>query len=303
MKGDETAAAVEIEAPAERHTLLSDLFELVKFRLTFFNLMTTLAGFYLGNPSVVSGRLLLHTILATGLVAASASALNQVIERKHDARMARTASRPLPSGRRRVGEVFVGALLAGIGGTVWLALAVNVLSAVIAAATLLSYVLVYTPMKRHTTLNTLVGAIPGALPPVIGFTAARDEVGPQAYILFAILFLWQIPHFLAIAWLYRDEYRDAGFRMITGDDPQGEKTSRHSLYTAAALLPIGLLPTFFHIAGKPYFWGAVVIGGGYVWAGWRFFQRRDRASARVLFLASILYLPLLLGLMAYDAVK
>ncbi|HEY8966448.1 MAG TPA: heme o synthase, partial [Candidatus Methylacidiphilales bacterium] len=279
-------AAAEAKAP----TLVSDLVELAKLRLTLFNIMTTWAGFYLGNPSVVNHRLLLHALAATFLVAVSASALNQVVEREHDARMARTASRPLPSGRRRVREVFWGSIVVGTVGVAWLALVVNALSAVIAAATLLSYVLVYTPMKRTSTLNTLVGAIPGALPPVIGFVAARDELGAQAYVLFAILFFWQIPHFLAIAWLYRDDYRNAGFRMISGEDPTGDKTSRHSLYTAAALLPIGLLPTLFGIAGKTYFWGAVVVGAGFCWAAWQFFLRRDTRSARVLFLASILYL-------------
>ncbi len=307
MKGEGIAgAAVIAEEKAqivEKQSLLSDISELVKLRLTLFNLMTTLAGFYLGNPSGVNWPLLLHTLCGTALVAGSASALNQFIERDLDGRMRRTATRPLPAGRRKPGEVLVWSLLAGIAGIAWLALFVNSLTAIIAALTLLSYVLVYTPMKTWSTLNTLVGAVPGALPPVIGFVAAREEVGPQAYALFAILFFWQIPHFLAIAWLYRDDYRNAGFKMITGDDPKGDKTSRHALLTAAALLPIGLLPTVFGIAGKAYFWGALVIGAGFCWAAWRFASRRDTASARALFWSSILYLPLILGLMAYDAVK
>ena len=306
MKGEGLSTGVPVAVSPEKeekHTLFSDFSELVKLRLTLFNLMTTLAGFYLGNPSVVNVGLLFHTLFGTALVAFSASALNQVVEREHDAQMTRTASRPIPAGRRGVAEVFVGALLAGVIGTAWLAFFVNGLAAALAAATLLSYVLVYTPMKRYSTLNTLVGAVPGALPPVIGFAGAREEVGPQAYTLFAILFFWQLPHFLAIAWLYRDEYRKAGFQMISGNDPKGDKTSLHSLYTAAALLPIGLLPTLFGIAGKAYFWGAFLIGATFCWTAWRFFKRRDNASARVLFFASIIYLPLILGLMAYDAVK
>ena len=236
-------------------------------------------------------------------MAASASALNQLVERDYDGRMRRTADRPLAARRRHPDAVLVGAMLAGVAGLAWLAVFVNLLASVIAAMTLASYVFVYTPLKRVTTLNTFVGAIPGALPPVIGYAAARNEVGIEAAILFAILFFWQLPHFLAISWMYREDYKGAGFKMLSGDDPGAAQTSRQAFLTSTALLPVALVPTILRMDGTLYFFGALVLGLFYCWRAWQFHRRRDDASARRLFFASIIYLPLLLGLMAYDAVR
>ena len=298
------SAVIDSSTPAAaRKSWVSDLLELVKTRLTLLVLFTTLAGFYMGSTSPMNGLLLLHTLVGTGLVAASASALNQVLEREHDRRMARTADRPLAARRRHPDGVLIGATVVGIGGFVYLALLVNLLSSALAAATLASYVFLYTPLKRVTSLNTLVGAIPGALPPVIGYAAVRDQIGTGAIVLFAIMFFWQLPHFLAIAWMYRDEYRGAGFKMMSADDPGGVQTSRQALLTSAALLPIALLPTLLGLDGRVYFVGAFVLGLYLCWQAWRFQVKRDDASARRLFLASIIYLPLLLALMAYDAVR
>jgi protoheme IX farnesyltransferase len=279
---------------------LSDISELIKTRLTFLVLMTTLAGFYIGTPHKMEGLLLFHTLFGTALVAAAASALNQLLERDHDLLMRRTADRPLAARRRNPDVVLAGSIVAGIGGMVYLALMVNLLAAVLAALTLASYVFLYTPLKRITTLNTLVGAIPGALPPVIGYAGSTGRIGIEAVILFAIMFFWQLPHFLAIAWMYRVEYREAGFKMLSGDDPQGRRTARHALFNAAALLPIGLLPSVVGGAGTVYFIGAFLLGLSFCYKAWVFHQKRDDASARQLFFMSIFYLPLLLGLLAWD---
>jgi len=275
---------------------LTDLSELVKTRLTLLVLLTTLAGFYVGSPQSMDLVLLLNTLLGTALVAGSASALNQLLEREHDRLMRRTADRPLAARRWKPDAVLIGAALAGIGGLVYLA-------CVLAAATLGSYVFIYTPMKRTTTLNTLVGAIPGALPPVIGYAAVREEIGVPAVVLFAIMFFWQLPHFLAIAWMYRVEYKDAGFKMMPGNDPTGVQTGRQAFLTAAALLPIGLLPTVLGFAGRLYFIGAFILGLLLCWQAARFQHQPTDSTARRLFLASIIYLPLLLGLLAYDAIR
>ncbi len=282
---------------------LFDLSELVKTRLTLLVLLTTLAGFYVGSPQAMDLVLLLNTLLGTALVAASASALNQLLEREYDRLMRRTAGRPLAARRWKPDEVLIGAAVAGIGGLVYLAWSVNLLASVLAAATLASYVFVYTPMKRTTSLNTLVGAIPGALPPVIGYAAVRQEIGVPAVVLFAIMFFWQLPHFLAIAWMYRVEYKDAGFKMMPGNDPTGIQTGRQAFLTAAALLPIGLLPTILGFAGRLYFIGAFILGLLLCWQAAQFQIKRTDLSARRLFLASIIYLPLLLGLLAYDAIR
>ncbi|MDE1171589.1 MAG: heme o synthase [Verrucomicrobium sp.] len=292
-----------VPAAEPQPSWFSDVMELAKARLTFMVLVTTLAGFYLAAPGAVDGRLLFHTLLGTALVAASASALNQLVEREHDSRMPRTADRPLAARRRRADTVLFGALVVGVLGLVELAVAVNLLSCLLAAVTLASYVLVYTPMKRTTTLNTFVGAIPGAIPPVIGYTAVENKLGLEAALLFAILFFWQLPHFLAIAWMYRAQYRDAGFKMLTADDPHGAQTGRQSFLTATALLPVALLPSLVRLAGPVYFWGALILGLFFCFKAWQFSRQPGDGRARQLFFTSIIYLPLLLGLMAYDAAR
>jgi protoheme IX farnesyltransferase len=289
------APALEKSRAADKSTA-AVLGELFKLRLTTLVLLTTFIGFYAGWRGPMPGGLLLHTMLGTALLAAGASALNQLLERDYDAKMSRTRHRPLPSGRiTPEAALIIGGVCAG-AGLVYLALAVNHLTALLGALTLVSYLLVYTPLKRITTLNTAVGAIPGALPPLMGWTAARGEVTGEGWALFAILFFWQLPHFLAIAWMYREDYARAGFVMLPVVDPTGTRTGRQALSHTLGLLPVSLCPFLFGMVGPVYLAGALVAGGGFIWCAWRFSRQVGMAGARRLFYASILYLPLLLAL-------
>jgi protoheme IX farnesyltransferase len=277
--------------------------DLFKARLTILVLLTTLVGFYLGYSGPMDFLLLFHTMLGTALLASGAAALNQLLEREHDARMERTEDRPLPSGRMQPETVLIlGGLLGGLG-LIYLALAVNLLTSLLGAITLASYLFIYTPLKRITTLNTIVGAIPGALPPLMGWAAARNGISLGGWSLFAILFFWQLPHFLAIAWIYRDQYARAGFVMLPVVDPAGERTGRQALSHTLGLLPVSLGPVLFHLAGPVYLCGALVLGLVFLWFAFQFSRQLSRSSARQLFFVSILYLPLLLGLMVFDKVK
>jgi protoheme IX farnesyltransferase len=277
--------------------------DLVKARLTLLVLLTTLVGFYMGYPGPLDLFLLLHTMLGTALVAAGASALNQLLEREHDAKMERTEDRPLPSGRLQPRTVLLfGGISAGLG-LLYLALAVNPLTGLLGAVTLGSYLFIYTPLKRVTSLNTVVGAIPGALPPLMGWTAARGEITAGGWALFAILFFWQLPHFLAIAWIYREEYARAGFVMLPTVDPSGERTGRQAVSHTLGLLPFSLCPFAFHLAGPTYLAGALLLGAAYLWFAIQFSRQLTVEGARRLFFMSISYLPLLLGLMVLDKIK
>jgi len=248
----------------------------------------------------VNLALLLNTLVGTALVAAGTNAFNQLRERDVDALMHRTAGRPLPSGRLspRAAGLFAGII--SIGGVVWLAAFVNWTTAGLATLTLVSYVCFYTPMKRRTSLNTLVGAVPGALPIVGGWTAAGGQLGPAVLALFWILFLWQLPHFLALAWIYRDDYRRGGLVMLGGDDEDGTRTGRMVLLYAAALLPVSLVPTLLGVTGVWYFFGALALGIAYAAVGAPLLRGATTKQAWRLFLASIIYLPSLLTLMVLD---
>lgn len=277
---------------------LSDLADLVKARLSLLTVVTAMAGFALGVKDSWSWLLLAATVTGTALSAAGAAALNQWWEREFDARMKRTRERPLPAGRMAASD----ALLTGVGlslsGVLCLALFANVLAAALAAATIASYIFVYTPLKRVTTLNTIVGAVPGALPPLIGWTAARGSVNAEGVTLFAILFLWQMPHFLAIAWLYRSDYAQAGFRMLSENDESGAVTGRQAFIYALALLAVSLLPSVFFAYSALYFYGALLLGAGFASVAANFAVSGGSVpAARWLFLASIAYLPFLLALM------
>jgi len=277
--------------------------ELFKARLTFLVLLTTIVGFYIGFQGRVDYLLMLQTLLGTALVASGASALNQLLEREYDAKMRRTQSRPLPSGKLQPQTVlFVGAGTALLG-LIYLAAAVNQLTSLIGAITLVSYVFIYTPLKRVTWLNTAIGAIPGALPPLMGWTAARGELSREGWALFAILAFWQLPHFLAIAWIYRDEYAKAGFQMLPVIDPQGHRTARQAVSHTLGLLPVSLSPFLFKLAGPIYLAGAIVLGLAFLWFAVQFSRQLTVKRARQLFFASILYLPLLLTLMVLDKLK
>lgn len=277
--------------------------DLVKARLTFLVLLTTLVGFYLGSRGSVDYRLLLHALAGTALLACGAAALNQFWEREHDALMRRTADRPLPSGRLQPDTVLLMGGVASISGLVYLALTVNLLTSLLGAATLGSYVFVYTPLKRVTWLNTAVGAIPGALPPLMGWAAAHGELSGEGWSLFAILFFWQIPHFLAIAWLYREEYEKAGFVMLPSVDPDGTRTGRQAVSHTLGLMIVSLLPFLFRLTGPIYLVGALAVGVAFVFYAVQFSRDLSRPRARQLFFLSIIYLPLLLGLMVFDKLK
>jgi protoheme IX farnesyltransferase len=242
----------------------------------------------------------LNVLLGTGLLAAGAAALNEWWERDLDGLMERTSSRPLPAGQIEPGTAFAIGLLSSICGLVYLAIVVNLLTALLGAAALVSYVVVYTPLKRITTLNTFVGAVPGALPPLMGWTAARGEIGAGGLALFGILFFWQIPHFMAIAWLYREDYARGGFRMMPVVDPSGRSTAWWGLGASVLLLLTSLAPAQLEIAGPIYAWGALILGVAFTASAVRFTCDLRRPRARELFFASIIYLPLLLGLLMFD---
>jgi heme o synthase len=288
--------------PAEK-SWMAVYSDLIKARLTFLVLLTTLVGFYLGYRGPMNYLLMLHAVLGTGLVASGAAALNQLLERDYDARMRRTRNRPLPSGRLQPTTVMVFGGVCACAGLLYLALAVNLTTSVIGAVSLLSYLFIYTPLKRVTWLNTAVGAIPGALPPSMGWTAARGELSSEGWTLFAILAFWQLPHFLAIAWMYRDDYAQAGFKMLPVIDPGGRRTGRQAVSHTLGLLPVSLCPFLFKMSGPFYLAGAVVLGLAFLWFAIQFARHLDVARARRLFFFSILYLPLLLIVMVLDKIK
>lgn len=298
------ATAEPLAAPAAlEKSRLAVFTELVKARLTLLVLITTLVGFYIGAQGALPWALMIHTLFGTALLACGAAALNQLIEREHDAKMRRTEGRPLPSGRVQPDAVLLFGGLSSIAGLIYLALAVNLLTSLLGAITLVTYVFVYTPLKRVTWLNTAVGAIPGALPPLMGWTAATGELAGAGWALFAILFFWQIPHFLAIAWMYRDEYARAGFVMLPGVDPTGERTAHQAVSHTIGLLMVSFCPVLFRVAGATYFFGALLIGLIFLATALAFARQLNVLRARQLFFASIIYLPLLLGLMVFDKIK
>jgi protoheme IX farnesyltransferase len=289
------------EAPALARPRAVDYLELTKPRVAVLVLFTVAAGVLLAAGRDLRADVLFHTLLGTALVAAGASALNHWLERHSDARMRRTENRPLPSGRLQPAEVFVFGTLLGLGGVAYLALALpHVSAAVVAALTFFLYVAVYTPLKPVSPLNTLVGAIPGALPPVIGWCAARGEVTGGAVALFLILFVWQVPHFLAIAWIYREEYARAGLCMLPVIDRDGVLTARHMVVYCLTLIPVSLLPVLLGSAGPVYCAGAVLLGVGFLTCGLGFRRAKTLPQARRVLRASLLYLPGLLALLLLD---
>ena len=276
----------------------ADLMELVKARLSLLTVATAMAGFALGVKDTWSWLLLASTLAGTAVSAAGAAALNQWWERDLDARMKRTQDRPLPAGRMNASDALLTGTVLSVSGVLILALFANLLAAGLAAATIIFYIFVYTPLKRVTELNTIIGAVPGALPPLIGWTAARGSINAEGLTLFAILFLWQMPHFLAIAWLYRADYAQAGFKMLSEHDETGGVTGRQAFIYALALLAVSLLPSVFFDYSAVYFYGALLLGAGFASMAANFaVSGGSIPAARWLFLGSIAYLPLLLGLM------
>lgn len=288
--------------PATRSwpSLLAALF---KARLTSLVLMTTAVGYHFGAPAGLGGITFWHTLIGTGILAAGAAALNQYWERDADALMHRTADRPIPSGQiDPLAALSLGAALS-IVGMLQLTFFVNPLTGVLGMLTLASYVFVYTPLKKITSLNTIVGAVPGALPPLMGWTAATGELGAGGWALFTLLFFWQMPHFMAIAWMYREDYARGGFRMLPVIDPTGVRTGSTAIRHTVALLAFSLSPVALGLAGRWYAGAAILLGAAFLLFAIRFALRLHRESARSLFFASIIYLPLVLGFLVADKVS
>ena len=289
-----SAAAISTEKP---ESVLADVMMLVKARLSLLVLVTTLVGFLLGWRGPLDWTRLFATLIGTALCAGGAAALNQWWERDLDARMKRTRARPLPAQRMQPLDALLFGLFFSATGIAILGLFANPRAAFLAFATISIYILIYTPMKRWSSLNTLVGAVPGALPPLIGWVAARGHYELEGCLLFAVLWFWQMPHFLAIAWMYREDYANAGCVMITDHDPEGGITSRQSLLYSFCLLAVTLLPGLIGFNSPLYFFAALALGTFFCGFAINFVFRRDRPAARRLFFCSILYLPLLLGVL------
>jgi len=271
---------------------IGDYIALTKPRLNVLVVATSAAGYYLGSLRGPELLPMTHAVAAVALVAGGAAVLNQVYERDTDALMRRTRMRPLPDGRLAPAAARTFGLVLAGAGLALLALGANLLAALLALATLVIYLMVYTPMKRRSAFAAIVGAVPGALPPLIGWTAACGRVSIGGCALFAIVFLWQIPHFMAIAWLYREDYRQGGFPMLPVIEPDGRRTGRQAVLYAAALVPTSLVPALVGVSGWMYFSVALVLGIAILGLAVRFASTRSEASARALFFGSITYLPL-----------
>ena len=282
-----------LELPVARPTRAADLVALAKPRLNLLVVITAVVGYYVGAAGSTHFLTLVNTMIGTAMVAAAASAFNQIYERDVDALMERTRTRPLPDGRLQPAEARRFGIGMALTGLLQLALGANPLAALVALSTLVTYVAIYTPLKQRTPFATVVGAVPGALPPVIGWAAARDNLAAPGWSLFLIVFLWQMPHFLAIAWMYKEQYRDAGIPLLPVVEPDGRSTARQALLYAAALVPVSLTPTILGVAGRVYFTGALVLSLCLLALAVRFARGRERSTARALFLGSIIYLPIL----------
>ena len=277
--------------------------ELTKPRMVIMILVTTAAGFYLGTQGVMNWILFGHTIIGAGLTAAGVLGLNQYLERDIDAKMLRTQQRPLPTGRIHGLEALVFCVFLTAGGMLYLTTFVNPLSGFIISLIVVSYLFIYTPLKRSTSFCTLIGAFPGALPPVVGWVAAQGKISGSACVLFAILFLWQLPHSLAIAYIYREDYANAGLKLLPVIHPDGTSTRRQIVINCVALFGIGLLPTLFNISGGIYFLVALLVGGMFLISGLYFDKKPTVKTARYVLYTSLLYLPLLFITMAIDKIN
>lgn len=279
---------------------LHDYLELAKPEVLSLILVATLAGFYMASEGGMNLLLLFHTLIGTGLLAAGTGTLNQVWERKADGRMRRTAQRPLPAGRMPTGLALGYGAVLSTTGTAYLYALVNPLTALLGLLTLASYLLLYTPLKSRTSLCTLVGAFPGAVPPLMGWAAVRGDLGLEAWVLYGILFLWQFPHFLAIAWMYREDYARGGIVMLSATDPSGRSTFNQIVITSALLIPVSLLPALLGFGGNIYLLGALPLGLALLGVGIWGARERTTLRARYLLHASVLYLPVLFALLMFD---
>ncbi len=280
----------------------ADWATLIKIRISAFVVMSTMVGFVLGSESELNLTLMFHALLATFLTVGGTSALNQYLERDLDARMRRTADRPLPAGRLQAEQAFLLGLLMTAVGVLYLGMWVNWLTSLLAILTSIIYLCIYTPLKKKTTWNTMIGAVPGALPPVGGWAAARGEIGLEACILFVILFLWQFPHFYSIAWIYREEYSRAGFKMLSDKDAQGNRTARHVVFNSLILLPFSLLPALLGFTGPVYFYIAALMSLILLVFSISFARYRTNIRARRLLQATLIYLPTIWMVLVLDRI-
>lgn len=300
-------------AVLRKHSLLGDYAQLFKVRVTSLIVMTAWAGFYMaaaksGVPSF--GWTLLNALWGIGLTSAGAAALNEVLERELDGKMRRTKNRPLPAGRMDLATGILAGVIAILAGTVSLAFTTNVLTGVLTLATAVTYLALYTPLKKISPISTFVGAFPGAMPPLLGWTAMRGKVEPEAIFLFLIVFFWQFPHFQAIAWMYRDDYEAAGVKMLPVVDKAGHSVVRQMLSYGSALLPVSLMPALLRMSGRIYMAGALILGIAFLYFIWRLARTKlpttsdeSRRLARHLLQASVIYLPLLFALMMLNVVR
>jgi protoheme IX farnesyltransferase len=279
---------------------------LTKPRITWLILMSTGVGYFFGRsfpgqtPGPLNWIVLLHTLIGTALIASGTAALNQWYERDADTLMRRTSGRPLPTGQMTAPRALWFGIVLAILGFGELALGVNLLAALLGAFTLGSYLFIYTPLKQRSHLSTVIGALPGAMPPLMGYAASHGSLTPEAWTLFAILFIWQFPHFLAIAWMYREDYARAGIRMLPVVEPDGMSTGRQIILYASTLIPVSLFPVLLGMSGRVYLVGALILGGWFLYTGVRVAFDLTNVRARRVLLASIIYLPAIYGLMIFD---
>jgi protoheme IX farnesyltransferase len=309
----ETPGAIAAGSVVQKHSLLGDYAQLFKVRVTSLIVMIAWTGYYMGAAKSGVSSLswtLLSALWGIGLTSAGAAALNEVLERDVDARMRRTRNRPLPSGRMDRTTGLVLGVLATLLGSVSLALTTNLLTGLLALATAAAYLGLYTPLKKVSPISTFVGAFPGAMPPLLGWTAIRGKLELEAVFLFLIVFFWQFPHFQAIAWMYRDDYEAAGIKMLPVVDKAGHSVIRQMVVYASTLIPISLMPVLFRMAGRVYLAGALILGLGFLWFVFRLARTKmpttepaSRKLARHLLQASVAYLPLLFALMMIDVVR
>ncbi len=279
---------------------MRDYIALTKPRITWLILMSTGVGYFFGASGVLHWPLLIHTLIGTGLIASGTAALNQWYERDADLLMRRTSARPLPSGKMTALNALRFGIALAVIGFAELALEVNILAALLGAFTLGSYLFIYTPLKQRSHLSTVIGALPGAMPPLMGYAASHASLTPEAWTLFAILFIWQFPHFLAIAWMYREDYARAGILMLPVVEPDGMSTGRQIILYASTLIPVSLFPVLLGMSGRVYLVGALILGGWFLYTGVRVAFDRTNVRARRVLLASIIYLPMIYGLMVFD---
>jgi heme o synthase len=294
---------VERPCPMRFYAALADYWALTKPEINFLIAIATFAGFYLGWPAQLHGfpfLLLIHTLLGTLLVASGTGTLNQYLERRFDAQMRRTARRPLAAGRLEPSSALWFGILMSLAGSLYLAAAVNALASLLAILTLVSYLALYTPLKRKTPLCTVIGALPGAMPPLIGWAAASGKLSFEAWVLYAMLFLWQFPHFMAIAWMYREDYARAGYLVLPRGEQSGRFMSWQALVASLALIPVSLSPTVAGGASPVYFVVTGVLSSGFFYYSARLAFQRSNAAARRLLMASIIYLPLVFFLMVLN---